>query len=264
VIVGALVQDTKPLHGSKEDTPPTPKDLPTTFKDHPVASVVAPSTVESQTNVVSSPSKQLSPADVSGTNEEWETASEGSDGGLHPRRQQQTSHVQTTHRQTPGKYSTTAECSMMVDSVKPCIGPVSSPCVSGVSSNPDFNGPGWNEMGSGSYAQYRSPISSVMHVSNGLSEPMITGSTKTDSADVAINQLHSSGLAASSRLFAVSFSDPGTQQPTIHDPLTRLAVITFSPHYVSTHSVSMLLVKWQKSSIYSVKNMLSVQQFTKV
>jgi len=60
-------------------------------KEHTM--VAASSSVDDRPTGVSSPCKRQSPAaDVSGANEEWETASEGSDGGLHPRRPMMAAH----------------------------------------------------------------------------------------------------------------------------------------------------------------------------
>jgi len=155
-----------------------------------------------------SPSKRQSPADVSGTNEEWETASEGSDGGHHARRQ-------AAHRDDGMKYSA-AKCS--AESMKPCAEPDStnsgtlhSPCTSGVPSvaaRTDFEH-GWKDA-----ATYPSHSATLC----GLS---VTGSTNTDSADVAVNHPSSPGVPPSSSLFSVSFSDPGTKQPSLHDAIAR-------------------------------------------
>jgi len=212
VPVGLSMQDSK--LDVKEQVA-APKEHATSSKEHATAPLIS-STVDSRPNDSSSPSKRLSPADVSGTNEEWETASEGSDGGLHPRRQ-------TVHREDAMKYST-VKC--RADSMKPCIEPDScsrsvsnvthhSPCASGVPSlaaGADFEH-SWKDATS-----YQHHLGVTQH------DLSVTGSTNTDSADVAINQSSSSSLASSSRLFAPSFSDPGTKQPPIHDALARFAV----------------------------------------
>jgi len=205
VDVGSSVLDTKLGRGSKEHTT--------------IASVA----VGCRTDICSSPSKRMSPADVSGTctNEEWETASEGSDGGLHQRRP-------TTHREDAVKYSTLCNA----DFVKPCVEPDGndcsqgraaiersshhSPCASGVPSpapHTDFEH-SWNEASS---YQCRPDVGSSV-TQRDLSS---TGCINTDSADVAVNHSSSSSLTPSSLLFAVSFSDPGTKQPSLHDALVR-------------------------------------------
>jgi len=114
VAFGSPVPDTKPSFAVKE-----------------LAAVVS-STVDCWPNTASSPSKRLSPADVSGAAEEWETASEGSDGGLHPRRL-------TAHREDGMKFAAAVKNSTL-DSVNSSRGRTvngsshHSPCASGVPS----------------------------------------------------------------------------------------------------------------------------------
>ena len=114
VAVGSTVTDTKPSFAVKE-----------------LAAVVS-GTFDCRPNIVSSPSKRLSPADVSGAAEEWETASEGSDGGLHPRRL-------TAHREEAVKFAAAFKNSAS-DSVNSSRGRAvngnshHSPCASGVPS----------------------------------------------------------------------------------------------------------------------------------
>ena len=213
---GLSVQDTKPVSANKDHVI-APQQLPTAR----VASPVASSTIDCRPIDSSSPSKRLSPADVSGTNEEWETASEGSDGGVHPRRQ-------TTHREDATTFPT-VKCSS--DSVKPVVEPDTcgrsvnniahhSPCASGVPSLTDLEH-SWKETSS---YQYHRPDVGNSVIQHDLSA---MGSTNTDSADVAVNQ-SSSSLPPGSRLFAVSFSDPGSKQPPIHDTLVRFVFTRMS------------------------------------
>ena len=76
---------------------------------------------------------------------------------------------------------------------------------------------GWKELSS---YQYHPDVGSSVTLS-------LTGSTNTDSADVAVNHTTSPSLAPGSLLFAVSFSDPGTKQPSLHEALARF-VFTLS------------------------------------
>jgi len=106
-------------------------DTKPSFAVKELATVVS-STVECWPNTASSPSKRLSPADVSGAAEEWETASEGSDGGLHPRRL-------TAHREDGPKFAAAIKNSAS-DSANSSRGRTvngsshHSPCASGVPS----------------------------------------------------------------------------------------------------------------------------------
>ena len=198
VTIGSSVLDTKLGCGGK--------DLAT----------VASGVVDCWPNASSSPSKRLSPADVSGTNEEWETASEGSDGGLRPRRL-------TTPREDATKYS--VKCN--ADVVRPDSGSCSrgfavsnsshhSPCASGVPSlaaHTDFEH-SWKEAGS---RQCHADVGNCV-------AQWEQSVTNTDSADVAINHSTSQSLTPSSLLFAVSFSDPRTKQPSLHDALARFVL----------------------------------------
>jgi len=181
----------------------------------------------------SSPSKRLSPADVSGTNEEWETASEGSDGGLHQRRQMAQRDVTT---------SSTVKSS--ADSVKPGVEPDSSisshdrvvnntshhsPCASGVPSlaaHTDFEH-GWKEVSS--YQYHPDVGNSVKH-----RDLSVTGSTNTNSGDAAVSLSTSSSLSPSTLLFAVSFSDSGTKQPSLHETLARFALTLNAAYFLSS------------------------------
>jgi len=70
---------------------------------------------------------------------------------------------------------------------------------------------GWKEP---STYQYHPDITNSVTMS-------LTGSTNTDSADVAVNHTTCPSLAPGSLLFAVSFSDPGTKQPSLHEALAR-------------------------------------------
>ena len=152
----------------------------------------------------SSPSKRLSPADVSGTNEEWETASEGSDGSLHhPRRHKD--YMKSATGDAVG--SVVVGCSIR-----------GSPCTSGVPSlgaatDSDHS---WKDT-AGLYSCHLNVGSSATQ--HDLSAIASSANTNTDCAIVAVNQSTSAG----SRLFPAPFGDPDTKQLTIHDSLARFA-----------------------------------------
>ena len=245
-------------HADTPNTARTPNNHVTTLPDHAVApydeangpndpgggAAVASGVISCRANDRSSPSKRLSPADVSVTNEEWETASEGSDGGVQqqPRRQTtqrrdmtgQATHIETTQRDDitghaihrpdmPTMYSDGTSRSTL-----PVKGPPStdavrttshgrsvnlshhSPCASGVPSS--------HSAGTDCERYTSSPYHHEYHYNHrddGMgrqhSVSVRAASTNTNSADVVIN--HSSSSAASvipssSRLFAVQQREP--------------------------------------------------------
>lgn len=183
-----------------------------------------------------SPTKHLSPADISGANEEWETASEGSDGGVHARRQ-------TTHRATDAVNYSTVEG--IAESVKAATGvdrdcgscsrggraanpsTQHSPCASGVPSlaaGTDVE-LSWKDSAAGSYRHGRD-MSGGNSVSQQQQQHELSavGCSRTDSADIAVIHLGTAPSVApphSSRLLTETFTDPATKQPLCHDALDR-------------------------------------------
>ena len=160
--------------------------------------VTAP--VKELVKTASNMSKQLSPADVSGAAEEWETASEGSDGGLHQRRQ-------TTHRDDSGR-------SLPVKSVGDQQSTQHSPCSSGPTSLAAISDleRSWNE-------------AAMFDVGNSATQHNLSMSgsltTNTDSG----YQSTTSSQAPASRLFTVSFSSPSIRE-ALNRFDSRLSLLT--------------------------------------
>ena len=200
VSVGSSVQEPRDSSAGKE-TVMAASGTVTSYQSLVGGSTVTVTSYQPAVN--GSPAKQLSPADVSGTNEEWETASEGSDGSLHhPRR-----HKDSLKSASSDPLSSVpVGCSIRV-----------SPCTSGVPSlaavtDLDHS---WKDasaslyhldVGSSTTQQYDLTVIGSSSAAN----------TNTDSAIVTVNQ----SAAPSSRLFPAAFGDPATKQPMIHDSLT--------------------------------------------
>ena len=196
-------------------------------RDSHVGKEVTSGTVTNYQPAVSgSPSKRLSPADVSGTNEEWETASEGSDGGLHPRRQ-------TTHKDSVESSSADAVKPDSGSAVLDCTARL-SPCTSGVPSLAAVSDleHSWKDA---SLFQCHADLATQ----HDLSVTGLSATTNTDCANVG-----SPSLAPGSRLFPASFSDPGTKQPSVHDSLARflstLCDLNLLTSFAHTHTHTVL------------------------
>jgi len=184
----------------------------------PLASAADKQAMSALSKVESQPivGSLLSPVDVSGIVEEWETASEGSDGGLHPRKH-------TVHRDDLVK--------CIADTIsKPCVEPDAcnscshggnctdasthlSPCASGVPLRGVIDVVMDRSWKDSCPHEYHRDVGTV----NVQCDLSFTVSTNTDSADV---------MAPSSRLFGMSYSDAATKQSLIQDAVVRLGSAT--------------------------------------
>ena len=193
VSVGSAVQEPRESSAGKAET-----------------STATSSTVNSsQPAICGSPSKRLSPADVSGTNEEWETASEGSDGGIHPRKHKDSVKSTSADPLKPDPSGGSV----------PHIGVSTrhSPCTSGVPSLAVLSDleHGWKD------------TTGLCQVDAAAGSSATQRDLNTDSANVVVNQSISSSLAPGPRLFAASFGDTSTKQPVVHDSVARFATALY-------------------------------------